>query len=187
MNVSRKLALAYAWRNPARMLLTSLATIASACVVVWVVSGYDASVGQCGSKATEYLGRYDLFLVPDSAEDSSLPAELVAALNKDSAVAQWEPALQWTVRVKSDKSMDLDMEGNSGSKNGPPTQGGGTSGHHAARPRTARNSSAPAQPRLPIRWPRDAGSRRTTLHSVRRSSAISRQTNSKSGSATKCS
>ena len=96
MNVSGKLALAYAWRHPARMFLTSLATIASACVVVWVVSGYDALVGQFGSQASEYLGRYDLFLVPDAAEDSSLPAELVDAMRQDAAIAEWEPALQWT-------------------------------------------------------------------------------------------
>ena len=121
------------------MLLTSLATIASACVVVWVVSGYDALVGQFGSKATEYLGRYDLFLVPDSAEDSSLPTELVDAMHKDAAVAEWEPALQWTVRVKPDKPMDLDASSGSGNSS---TPGGGQGGPPRGAPRTVRNSSA---------------------------------------------
>ena len=139
MNVSGKLALAYAWRHPARMLLTSLATIASACVVVWVVSGYDALVGQFGSKATEYLGRYDLFLVPDSAEDSSLPTELVDAMRKDAAVAEWEPALQWTVRVKPDKADGL---GRLFRQQHSSTQGGGQSGAPRSAPRTVRNSSA---------------------------------------------
>ena len=66
MKITWKLSLAYAWHHPARMLLTSLAMIASACVVVWVVSGYDAMLSQFGDQASEYLGRYDLFLVPDS-------------------------------------------------------------------------------------------------------------------------
>jgi len=63
-----KLAISYAWRHPSRMLLTSIAMIASACVVVWVVSGYDAMVARFGGGAVEYLGRFDLFVVPDSTK-----------------------------------------------------------------------------------------------------------------------
>ena len=154
MNVSGKLALAYAWRHPARMLLTSLATIASACVVVWVVSGYDALIGQFGSKAAEYLGRYDLFLVPDSAEDSALPTELVDAMHKDATIAEWEPVLQWTVRVKPDKPMDLD--GSSGSSNSS-TPGGGQSGPSRGAPPdrpklVGMNSATPPYPLAQGRW-----------------------------------
>ena len=155
MKVSGKLALAYAWRHPARMLLTSLATIASACVVVWVVSGYDSLVGQFGSKATEYLGRYDLFLVPDSADDSTLPAELVAAMHKDAAIAEWEPALQWTVRVKPDRPLDADTESSSGSSSSP--QGSGQGGAPRAAPPdrpklVGMNSATPPYPLAQGRW-----------------------------------
>ena len=156
MNVSAKLALAYAWRHPVRMFLTSLATIASACVVVWVVSGYDALVGQFGSKATEYLGRYDLFLVPDSAEDSSLPTELVDAMHKDAAIAEWEPALQWTVRVKPDKPVNLGSDGSSGGSSSS-TQGGGQGGPPRGAPPdrpklVGMNSVAPPYPLAQGRW-----------------------------------
>jgi len=111
MTITWKLALAYALRHPARMLLTSLAMVASACVVVWVVSGYDAMTSQFADRATEYLGRYDLFLVPDSLEESSIPLELVEAVVKDPAVAELEPALQATVRVEPDRPLEMDMSG----------------------------------------------------------------------------
>jgi putative ABC transport system permease protein len=107
MSVGRKLALAYAARHPARMLLTSLAMIASACVVVWVVSGYDALVSQYGNKSTEYLGRFDLFLVSDAVDQAFLPAGVVDAIGRDPAVAECDAALQWTVRVQPDKAEEI--------------------------------------------------------------------------------
>jgi putative ABC transport system permease protein len=154
MNVSRKLALAYARRHPARMLLTSLATIASACVVVWVVSGYDALVGQFGNKAAEYLGRYDLFLVPDSAQDSVLPAELIEAMHKDAAIAEWEPALQWSVRVKTEKAVDIDASSKGSSSS---AQGAGQSGQPQGAPPerpklVGTNSATPPYPLVQGRW-----------------------------------
>jgi putative ABC transport system permease protein len=127
MSITWKLALAYAWRHPARMLLTSLAMIASACVVVWVVSGYDALLSEFGNKATKYLGRYDLFLVPDSLDESFIPAELIEAVRKDQAVAELEPALQWTVRVQADQPMPTGMDGTGAGGSGkgrPPGRGG---------------------------------------------------------------
>lgn len=114
MKIAGKLVLAYAWRHPARMLLTSLAMIAAACVVVWVVSGYDAILSQSGENAAEYLGRYDLFLVPDSLEESLLPNELIEAIRKDDAVAELEPALQWTVRVQTDRPIGMGGPGGPG-------------------------------------------------------------------------
>lgn len=106
MRIAWKLALAYAWHHPGRMLLTSLAMVAAACVVVWVVSGYDAVVAQFDDRASEYLGRYDLFLVPDSLDESFIPAELVEAIGADDTIAEFEPALQWTVQVQTDRQSD---------------------------------------------------------------------------------
>ncbi len=106
MRVAWKLTLAYARHHPARMLLTSLAMVASACVVVWVVSGYDALTSQFGNRASEYLGRFDLFVVPDAPDQSFIPADLVAALREDPAVAECESVLQWTVRVQPDKPLE---------------------------------------------------------------------------------
>jgi putative ABC transport system permease protein len=111
MKITWKLALAYAWHHPMRMLLTSLAMIASACVVVWVVSGYDAIVSQFGNQVSEYLGRYDLFLVPDSVEESFISPQLIETIGKDPAIAELEPVLQSTVRVQTDKPMEMGAEG----------------------------------------------------------------------------
>lgn len=111
MRIAAKLALAYAWHYPARVLLTSLAMVAAACVVVWVVSGYDALVSQFDDRASEYLGRYDLFLVPDSVEESFLPGDLVDAIQDDPAVAEFEPVLQATIRVQTDKPEGMGMGG----------------------------------------------------------------------------
>lgn len=148
MKIAWKLTLAYAWHHPRRLLFTSLAMVASACVVVWVVSGYDAMVSQFGTQASEYLGRYDFFLVPDAVEESFISPVLIEAIRKDPAVAELEPVLQSTVRVQTDKPIEMGMSGPPGpggaSKRGlgmggprgggasgttrPPGKGGGTPG-----------------------------------------------------------
>lgn len=99
MRVAWKLALSYALGRPLRMLLTSLAMIASACMVVWVVSGYDALVSQFGGQASEYLGRYDFFVVPEDPQDATLALELVDLLRQDSAVAEVTPVTQVAIQL----------------------------------------------------------------------------------------
>ncbi len=74
------------------MLLTSLAMVASACIVVWVVSGYDALSSQFGEQATEYLGRYDFFVVPEDPKDATLDPDLAASLRQDPAVVEVAPS-----------------------------------------------------------------------------------------------
>lgn len=139
MRIAWKLALAYAWHHPARMLLTTLAIIASACLVIWVVSGYEALVSQHGEQAQEYLGRYDLFVLPDAIDASYLPRELLTAIRADPDVAELESALQATVRVQTDKPLPLDM-------GGPPGMGGPRSGSGPPRPATSAAGSRPGRP-----------------------------------------
>jgi len=152
MRIAWKLSLAYAWRHPARMLLTSLAMIASACMVVWVVSSYDAMVSQFGDRATEYLGRYDLFIVPDSAEDSFVPADLIASLRSDPSVAELVPSLQWSVRVQTDKPGGPDMGGPDSGRRGGVGMGGsgtgkpGTTGPGSAAPAAGPTAGGPPGP-----------------------------------------
>ncbi len=56
-----RLLLADVRHRPARTALTAMAVILSSCVVVWVVSGYDALLGQSiDENAAEALGRFDL-------------------------------------------------------------------------------------------------------------------------------
>ena len=50
-----------------RLALTILATIAAACVVVWVVSGYDSLIQKFDEFADVYLGRYEFVVVPYTA------------------------------------------------------------------------------------------------------------------------
>ena len=68
-----KLVMADMRRRPGRLLLTILSTIAAACVVVWVVSGYDSLVQSFRELAEKYLGRYELVVLPVGPEDSPLP------------------------------------------------------------------------------------------------------------------
>ncbi len=98
MKLVWKLAFSYAWRHPTRMLLTSIAMIASACVVVWVVSGYDALASKFGDNTAEYLGRYDIFVVPDSLQEDFIPSDLIREIRQDAAIAEYEPVMQTVVR-----------------------------------------------------------------------------------------
>ena len=99
MRIACKLALAYAVRHPLRMFLTSLAMVASASIVVWVVSGYDALSSQFGDQAAEYLGRYDFFVVPEDPKDASVDTSLVDALRQDPALAEITPVIQVSVQL----------------------------------------------------------------------------------------
>lgn len=99
MRVVWKLALSYAVRHPLRLVLTSLAMIASACMVVWVVSGYDALASQFGGQAAGYLGRYDFFVVPEDPADAYVDTALVEQLRRDPAVAEVTPVAQLDTRL----------------------------------------------------------------------------------------
>jgi putative ABC transport system permease protein len=79
--------------RPARFVLTALAIVAAAGVVIWVVSGYDALVAQFDDFAEEYLGRHQFVVVPSapvSGTSSSFP-ELSKAIISE--VAQ-DPAIK---------------------------------------------------------------------------------------------
>jgi putative ABC transport system permease protein len=102
MNIIWKLTFAQVRAQPVRMCLTSLAVIASACVVIWVVSGYDALVGQFGGFAADYLGRYDLIVLPEIKGVSAVPQlspELVESLSRDTEVAEINPVMQTRARI----------------------------------------------------------------------------------------
>lgn len=125
MSVAWKLAIAYAVRHPVRMLLTSLAMVASACIVVWVVSGYDALASQFGDQAAEYLGRYHFFVVPEDPRNPSLDSALVDALKQDPAVADVVPVAQLSMRLVNPNGGPAGFGGGPG---GPGGFGGGPGG-----------------------------------------------------------
>jgi len=103
-----------------RMVLTILATIASACVVVWVVSGYDSLIQKFDEFADVYLGRYGFVVVPYTAGQEgrgtgalNIPSTnnraaiplvrfdeaLVRELRADPAMAVVDPILQVPARM----------------------------------------------------------------------------------------
>ncbi len=108
LRIVGKLVIAQARHRPGRVLLTSLSTIAAACIVVWVVSGYDALVGQFGAMGEEYVGRYEMLLLPMRGEapavmggrgSSQLSKDLIEAIRRDPSVAVVDPVFESTARV----------------------------------------------------------------------------------------
>jgi putative ABC transport system permease protein len=106
-----RLVTAHAIQHPGRMFLTALSTIAAACVVVWVVSGYDSLTSKFDAFEEGYLGRYQLLVLPTPSEGGgfrmtgpALDASLVDALKADASVAFADPMFQTRVRVRSENS-----------------------------------------------------------------------------------
>lgn len=112
------LVLAHIWTRPIRIVLALASTIAAACVVVWVVSGYDSLIARFDEFSDHYLGRYELIVLPkadSSTADGGFPwrsparltQESLEQLRKDPAVALIDPVLQSRARV-SKANIDAD-------------------------------------------------------------------------------
>ncbi|MFC7338346.1 FtsX-like permease family protein [Haloferula chungangensis] len=112
------LALSYFREHPVRIALTSLATIAAATMVVWVVSGYDALLGSFDEFSDLALGRYPLSVAPiqhfsqqapgaiPSYAEKFVPDGLVAELRADPAVAVADP--MWALRESIRPFLEVD-------------------------------------------------------------------------------
>ncbi|WP_020473458.1 FtsX-like permease family protein [Zavarzinella formosa] len=165
--VSLRLVASHMRKRPGRFLLTSLSTIAASCIVVWVVSGYDSLVGQFGGMGEEYVGRYDLLLVPARNREavSAAPAgpggfgrapqltkELVEQIRQDPAVAVIDPVFETALRatkIGETNAPRLPVPGAGGEEEGP-----------AAAPvpgPAAPASKTPATPKEPESGPRMMG------------------------------
>ena len=73
-------------------MLTSLATIAATCIVVWVASGYDMLLKNFDIYSDLVLGRYELAVAPiDLNGETVVPAEVLSDLRNDSSVAAADP------------------------------------------------------------------------------------------------
>ena len=110
LKVVVKLVIAHARQRPGRVLLTSLSTVAAACVVVWVVSGYDSLVGQFGGMGEEYVGRYDMLLLPTRGEPGAgdgpvgrtnlqLSKELLESIRGDPDVTAVDPVFETSLKA----------------------------------------------------------------------------------------
>ena len=100
-----KLALAFMREHPARVVLTSLATAAATCMVVWTASGYDALIRTFDEYANKTLGRFALSVGPiASAADVAVEPEVLVQLRTDPAVAAAEPMWLQRISVRSAQS-----------------------------------------------------------------------------------
>ncbi len=87
--------------HPGRAWVTIAGIAASACAVVWVVSGYDALVSQFDENAGKYLGRYDLLLVPEGppGKVAYIDAQTLGRLAADPGILELNPIQQSRVSV----------------------------------------------------------------------------------------
>ncbi len=99
MKIELKLIVADIVRHPARLILSSLGMIAATCLVVWVVSGYDALVAQFSDSARKTLGRYDMLLVSGSDNLPELSEVVLDLLREDPAIAEIEAVVQVPVKI----------------------------------------------------------------------------------------
>ncbi|EAQ81595.1 ABC transporter permease [Blastopirellula marina] len=98
MSKVAKLAIAFLREHPTRVVLTSLATTAAACMVIWLASGYDALLQSFDQWATVALGHYELSIAPISTTElTAVPQEVVKAMRADSSVAVADP--MWLKRT----------------------------------------------------------------------------------------
>jgi putative ABC transport system permease protein len=93
-----KLAIAFLREHPVRGVLTSIATIAAACMVIWVVSGYEALLSTFDEFSNKALGRYSLSVAPISVVPGrSVPAAVAKELRADPAVSAVDP--MWAQQI----------------------------------------------------------------------------------------
>lgn len=145
LQIVPRLTFAHLRHRSMRMLLTVFATIAAACVVVWVVSGYDSLIKKFDEFADVYLGRYEFVVVPytpgqegsgtvalnNRTNDPPLRfnAKLVDELRADPAVAIVDPILQTPARIaKPGAPAEERRGGERGSERGGTASGAGTRG-----------------------------------------------------------
>lgn len=87
MRMVLRLIRAHLWERPVRTVLTALATACATCLVVWVVSGYEAVMRSMDLYASRALGRYVLVIDPVSRKpDRAVPSAALALLRQDPAV-----------------------------------------------------------------------------------------------------
>jgi putative ABC transport system permease protein len=105
MNILLKLSLSFLREHPLRVCLTSIATIASTCMVIWVVSGYDALLKTFDEYANVALGRYVLSIAPISRDlEKPVDPTILPQLQADPNVAAVDSMWAQRAVVKSDHS-----------------------------------------------------------------------------------
>ncbi|QDT52631.1 ABC transporter permease YtrF precursor [Caulifigura coniformis] len=148
MNLTWKLFIAQARHQKVRLALTALAMVAAVGVVLWVVSAYETIASRFDEQTEEFVGNYDVFVVPRSIEDSLSP-ELTTRLEHDPVVAAANPVAQFRMMFrKAEVPKPADQIATQQAAGSPPGRGLGRMG-----PMVVGTSSL--EPRYPLsdgRW-----------------------------------
>lgn len=93
------LSVAFLRESPVRAGLTTMATAAATCLVIWVASSYDALEQTFDDYAHLAMGRYELAVAPISRnQEHHVPEDVLRDLAADPAVAIADP--MWAVRAE---------------------------------------------------------------------------------------
>lgn len=101
MSLTWNLFVAHARHQKVRLALTALAMIAAVGVVLWVVSAYEMIASRFDNQTEEFVGNFDLFVVPQRL-DEGLATELVTSIDEHPSVDFLNAAAQfrmWFRRV----------------------------------------------------------------------------------------
>ena len=102
---------AYLLEHPLRFGLTTTATAAATCLVIWIASSYDALHRTYDEYANLALGRFELAIAPTSMKpEDSVPMEVVADLRADPAVAIADA--MWAKRLTLAEKLQQTARGN---------------------------------------------------------------------------
>lgn len=97
-----KLAISFVREHPARLILTSLATVAAAGMVIWIAAGYDSLLRTFDVWANKALGRYELSIAPIATEGKpTVPPAVLEAMRADPQVADTCPMWMTRATVRS--------------------------------------------------------------------------------------
>lgn len=98
MKTALFLAKSFLFQRPRRLLITVAAAIASTCIVLWVVSGYEAVLKSHDVFAEVGMGRYDLSVDAISrAMDRHVMPQIIEDLKADSNVIDVDP--MWAQKI----------------------------------------------------------------------------------------
>ncbi len=94
MSLLVKLILREAWYHRSRISLAALATMAMSCMIVWLVGSVDLMILRFDSDAENYLGHYQLAMIPSSNEPGTVFPTSLDDLRNDKIVVQITPSRQ---------------------------------------------------------------------------------------------
>lgn len=94
-----KLFFAQLRQHKVRFALTAVAMVSAVGIVLWVVSAYEVIASRFDEQTSEFVGQYDVFLVPQSL-DEGLPEELIQSVKLNPGVFAANPVTQFRMMFR---------------------------------------------------------------------------------------